>query len=198
MKFVDEMKINCYVENVLEYIRNYDKLNEIYLDVMLDGELYAHHLNVTKVAIQLAIGFGLCDEQIFQIALGAILHDIGKIKTPYNILYKPARLNDDELVIMQKHPVVGYNLIKHLSIPDISKTIVLEHHEKTDGKGYPYGIAKIALEVQLVTVADIFSALTERRIYHSPKSVIETLNFINEWRNINQRAVDILVRSVSD
>lgn len=192
------MKINCYVENVLEYIRNYDELNEIYLDVMLDGELYAHHLNVTKVAIQLAIGFGLCDEQIFQIALGAILHDIGKIKTPYNILYKPARLNDDELVIMQKHPVDGYNLIKHLSIPDISKTIVLEHHEKTDGMGYPYGIAKIALEVQLVTVADIFSALTERRIYHSPKSVIETLNFINEWRNINQRAVDILVRSVSD
>ena len=126
------------------------------------------------------------------------MHDIGKIKTPYNILYKPARLNDDELVIMQKHPVDGYNLIKHLSIPDISKTIVLEHHEKTDGMGYPYGIAKIALEVQLVTVADIFSALTERRIYHSPKSVIETLNFINEWRNINQRAVDILVRSVSD
>ena len=102
-----------------------------------------------------------------------MLHDIGKARIPISILEKPARLDNDELIIMRKHPEYGLDALK--SVPDIDQDMVdmvLHHHELLDGTGYPHGLKakEISDLVRIMTISDIFGALIERRSYKEPMS----------------------------
>ncbi len=103
----------------------------------------------------------------------ATLHDVGKARIPLTILDKPGRLDQGEQEIMERHPVIGYDLLK--SVPEISPEIldgVKHHHEYLDGSGYPDGLTapEISDLVRLLTISDIFAALVERRPYRPPVS----------------------------
>jgi putative nucleotidyltransferase with HDIG domain len=112
---------------------------------------------------------GLSDEQIEVLHRGGLLHDIGKIGVPASILDKPARLDSDELRIMQQHPEIGAQILTPIKAYANVIPVVLHHHEKWDGSGYPQGLAGTGIPflARLIAVPDVFDAITSDRPYRS-------------------------------
>ncbi len=132
-----------------------------------------HARRVSTYAVRLATQYGLAADAIETIRLGALLHDIGKLLVPVRILTKPGRLNDDEWVELRAHPDKGLGLLERIGLDDRVRDIVLHHHERHDGKGYPDGLkgSEIAWAVRIVSVVDSFDALTSPREYRAALSV---------------------------
>jgi putative nucleotidyltransferase with HDIG domain len=129
---------------------------------------FQHCLLVSGVAVGFALDIGFVSSDVMRLGMAATLHDIGKAHIPLSILDKPASLDPSETKIMRRHPVIGYDLLK--SVPDISSMVldgVRHHHEYLDGSGYPDGLisSEISDLVRLLTIADIFATLIERRSY---------------------------------
>lgn len=134
---------------------------------------FQHCLLVTGVAVGFALNIKFPDADVMRLGLAATLHDIGKARIPLAILDKPGRLAQSEQEIMNRHPVIGYELLK--AIPGICPEVldgVRHHHEYLDGSGYPDGLTapEISDLVRLLTISDIFAALIERRPYRVPMS----------------------------
>jgi putative nucleotidyltransferase with HDIG domain len=132
---------------------------------------FQHCLLVTGVAVAFALDLGFPSLDVKRLGIAATLHDIGKARIPLLILDKPGRLDPGEEVIIRRHPIIGYELLKDLS--DISPEIldgVRHHHEYLDGSGYPDALMapEISDLVRLLTISDIFSALIESRPYKPP------------------------------
>jgi HD-GYP domain-containing protein (c-di-GMP phosphodiesterase class II) len=134
---------------------------------------FQHCLLVTGVAVGFGLNIKFSDADLMRLGLAATLHDVGKARIPLAILDKPGRLDQREQEIMNRHPVIGYELLK--PIPDMSPEIldgVRHHHEYLDGSGYPDGLTAPAISdlVRMLTISDIFAALVERRPYRQPMS----------------------------
>ncbi|WP_407268791.1 HD-GYP domain-containing protein [Radiobacillus sp. PE A8.2] len=130
-----------------------------------------HSENVAKYALQIAVRLKLSKELCNIIRIGSLLHDIGKIGIPENILTKPDKLTTEEYDKVKTHPEIGYEIIKHVATFKGNGVldIVLYHHEKYDGTGYPRGLKgnSIPLVARIVAIADSFDAMTSHRIYRS-------------------------------
>jgi len=153
----------------LSIVKNYDEYT------------YTHLINVTILSMFFSKFLGASDFVIKEVGMGAILHDIGKVKIPTSILHKPGELTEEELKIMKKHPIIGYFAIKdEPTVSTYAKKIVLFHHERFDGNGYPLGLKfdRIGRYPQIVSLADVFDALTSERPYKPSMSIPQTLNFI--------------------
>lgn len=134
----------------------------------VDDYTYRHSVNVTILTILTAKAMGYTEPEIRQIALGALLHDIGKALVPAELLKKTDKLTAEEVIEMKKHPALGYELVKNMtSLPNSVKDIIHMHHEKIDGSGYPRGISGLDIpkHVRLVTVCDMYDAMTTSRVY---------------------------------
>jgi len=134
---------------------------------------FQHCLLVTGVAVAFALSVKFPDADVRRLGLAATLHDVGKARIPLAILDKPGRLDHDEQQIMNRHPVIGYELLQ--AVPDIGPEIldgVRHHHEYLDGSGYPDGLtaSEISDLVRLLTISDIFAALIEWRPYRPSMS----------------------------
>ncbi len=132
---------------------------------------YRHSLLVTGFAVTLAQKLKVRREDQRRVARAGLLHDVGKAFIPVNILDKPGKLTDAEMGEVRKHPRLGYDLLVQFGgFPEEILNCVLHHHELIDGSGYPDGLKgnEIADLVRMVTIADIFSALIERRAYRDP------------------------------
>jgi len=140
-----------------------------------------HSKKVVELSLEIAKILGINDEdEIETIKYGAILHDIGKIGIPEAILNKPSKLTPEEFEIMKKHTIFGEKIIKSIPGWDLVADIVRHHHENYDGSGYPDGLLgeEISLRTQVVSIADVFTALTEDRPYRKALSVDEALKII--------------------
>lgn len=197
MRFRDEKKIKEILVEALEEIKGNDKLKDLFNAELLEGELYYHSIEVARIATQLMLILNYHQQDMIETAIGAILHDIGKLYVPKEILYKTSELTTEEFKIIKKHPVDGYNALRGTNLSEQSLNVVRSHHEKLDGNGYPDGIIDIPENVQLVTVADIYSAMTERRCYHSPISTVKALREIDN-SGLKQEVVDALYDSIID
>lgn len=126
-----------------------------------------HQRRVAALATAIAREMGLPDEQINGIHLAAIIHDLGKVHVPAEILSKPGKLSDIEFMLIKTHPQAGYDIIKDVKFPWPIADIVLQHHEKLDGSGYPCGLKgeQILLESKIITVADVVEAISSHRPY---------------------------------
>jgi putative nucleotidyltransferase with HDIG domain len=135
------------------------------------SQTYQHCLLVTGVAVTFgrSLGFSATDQH--KLAVAGLLHDIGKAKIPLAILEKPGRLDADEIVVMKRHPLLGLEALQDARGLD-SKMLdmVVHHHEYLDGSGYPHGLGAGAISdlVRIMTIADVFGALIERRTYKPP------------------------------
>ncbi|MCX8029031.1 MAG: HD-GYP domain-containing protein [Brevinematales bacterium] len=136
-----------------------------------DTYSYIHAVNTSILSTYIASRLGLSMEKTIAVGLGALLIDIGKIKIPVSILNKKDPLTPFEFDTIKKHPTIGYQLIKESPyLDEISKRIVLLHHEQVDGKGYPLGVdgSKIDIYAKIVSICDSFDAMTTERPYRSP------------------------------
>ena len=136
-------------------------------------DVAAHSRRVSAFSAKLAIQFGLADEVVQTIRIGALLHDVGKMLTPSRILDKPGRPNAREWQELKLHPELGAEICHRSGFDDEVVAIVLHHHERGDGSGYPDGLAHPAIPytVRIVAVMDTFDALTSSRDYRERLSV---------------------------
>jgi putative two-component system response regulator len=137
-----------------------------------DSYTHAHMRRLNDYARLLAEQFEWDREQLEDLEFGAILHDIGKIYIPEDVLQKEGKLNDEEMSDMRKHPEVGAHMIKDIPYLASATPMVLYHHERWDGGGYPEGLSgeEIPLGARLLAVADAFDAMTSNRPYRNALS----------------------------
>lgn len=138
-------------------------------------------INTVSVAINIAKYFGLSEEELEHIYLGALLHDVGKIAIPTSILEFPGKLSDEQMRIMRTHVTETEKIIKNC-IPTYICNLAVRHHEKLDGSGYPYGLTgkDLSFSERIVAIADIVSALSSRRSYKEPFPKDKTLAILSQ------------------
>ena len=141
-----------------------------------------HSEKVTEVALQISKALGLSSEEEEILRRGGLLHDIGKLGIPHEILDKPRKLDAKERALMQKHVLLGARILEPIAAYKVIMPIVLEHHENYDGTGYPYGISgeDISLYARIIAVADRFEALTSNRPYRRALDQKGAIEFIKE------------------
>ncbi len=152
------------------------------LDIQsFDDFTYTHGLNVGIISMVFARKMGLEEELVKDIGLGGFLHDIGKIRMPFDLLHKQGSLNEKDLKTMRNHPRYGYEMLKASSqISEMVKKIVLLHHEKFDGTGYPFGFKDTQIDdgIYVVAIAEIYDTLTSTLSYRKALSPKESLKII--------------------
>ncbi len=136
-----------------------------------------HSSRLATSAVTTAKLMGLSTEEMRQIEIAAILHDLGKIGIPDEILKKPSRLTIEEQTIMQKHPEYGWAVMRGIPGCETASLLVLHHHEMWDGRGYPAGLKgeNIPLGARIVAIADAFDAMTTDRCYRNGMPVEKAL-----------------------
>ena len=141
-----------------------------------------HQRRVAELAESIAAEMGLPADRTEGIRMAAFIHDLGKISVPSEILCKPTLLRKAELELLRDHPRAGYDILKDIAFPWPIARIVLEHHEKLDGSGYPGGISgdDILLESRVVTVADVVESMASHRPYRPSKGLDAALAEIGE------------------
>ena len=132
-----------------------------------DAYTQGHCSRVADYACALALASGLPEEELSWFRMGALLHDVGKVAVPLEILNKPGPLDEEEFRTMASHPVVGVELLGDIEFPWDVRPMIRHHHERVDGSGYPDGLAgdEIPLAARILTVADVYDALTTNRSY---------------------------------
>lgn len=146
-----------------------------------DDYTYSHCLNVTVISVVLGIALGLSKDTIYELSIGGLIHDTGKMFVPKEILNKPDKLTPEEFEEIKKHSELGYRyLLNSADIPENSKIATLQHHEQFNGKGYPSGISgeSITQFARIISVADVYDALTSDRPYRKAMLPSDAIEYI--------------------
>ncbi|MCH1627355.1 HD-GYP domain-containing protein [Ferdinandcohnia quinoae] len=134
-----------------------------------DEYTYRHNIGVGIIATLIGKWLSLPEKLLAKLTIAAILHDIGKVKIPLEILNKPGKLTKVEYEIVKQHTILGYEILKKSEgVSEDISLVALQHHEREDGKGYPYGIQgnEISYLAKIVAIADVFHAMSSNRVYH--------------------------------
>ena len=136
-----------------------------------------HQYRVSDLCCAIGEKIGLSTENISGLRVSALLHDLGLLRVPEEVLGKPSTLTDDESALIKKHPQTAYQFISHVDFPWPVAEIVLQHHEHFDGSGYPNGLAgdQIRIEAKIICVADAVEALTSERPHKPAATLIEAV-----------------------
>ena len=163
-----------------------------------DKETEGHTMRVAEMALRLARAFSLGEEELVYIRWGALLHDIGKMGIPDNILLKPGPLTDEEWVIMRNHPRLSFNMLSPIQYLRSALDIPYCHHEKWDGTGYPRGLKgeQIPLAARIFALADVWDALLSDRPYRPAWTVKKTLAHIQSQtgQHFDPKVVETFLR----
>ncbi len=168
-KLIDEMLSSD------EIVFNLSELRDV------DDYIFEHSVNVCILSIINGMMTGFNKEKLLELGIGALLHDIGKLRVDQNILNKPGLLDDHEFNEVKRHSEYGYNLLKNCSyIPESSSYVALLHHERFDGNGYPRGYysEKIHVYSKICAVSDVFDALTSDRVYGKKISPFKAMEYL--------------------
>jgi putative two-component system response regulator len=168
-----------------------------------DTETGAHTHRMSAFCHLLASRLGKSSDVAESIRLASLLHDIGKIAVPDTILLKPGSLTEEERKVMQKHALVGYEILKDSTskLLQLGATIALTHHEWWDGRGYPRGLKRdeIPMEGRIAAVADVFDALTSDRPYRPAFSLTQAIEImrVHSGSHLDAELVDLLLSDLS-
>ena len=153
---------------------------------MRDAYTAGHQRRVTDLARAIATEMQLSEHHIDGIRMAGTIHDIGKIGVPAEILNKPIRLTDIEFNLIKIHPLVGYNILKQIKFPWPVAKMILQHHERMNGSGYPHGLSGdvILLQARILGVADVVEAMASRRPYRPALGIDKALEEISQNRSV--------------
>jgi len=161
-----------------------------------------HQKRVGILAYEIAMALGLSEEQSNGVRLAGAIHDIGKIYVPAEILSKPGILSTNELNIIKAHPEVGHDILKNIDFPWPIAQIVLQHHERLDGSGYPYNLKEkeILLEAKIVGIADVIEAMASHRPYRPALGVKKAIKELEKNKGIlyDPDIVDVCIEIIKN
>ena len=161
-----------------------------------------HQRRVASLAVKIAEDLGLSPSQIMGLQMASVVHDIGKIHIPAEILSKPSALTAAEFEIIKTHPTVGWEVLKNIDFPWPVAEIVYQHHERLDGSGYPRGLKsdEILLETKILMVADVIDAMSVHRPYRPALDMLSALQEImqHKGRLFDAKVVDSCVKLIID
>lgn len=197
---IDTQQVNRTVEKMVDSIfRNQDALTSLARLKSFDDYTFAHCVNVCILSVAIGRHTGLAKEALQDLGVGAILHDVGKVLVPENILKKPGALTDNEFQVMRTHAELGAEVLRSTKeISDESRYVASQHHEKYDGTGYPKKIGKddIHLYARIGAVADVYDAMTSNRVYQHgmlPEEALKKMYLMRE-KNFDPEFVERLIR----
>jgi response regulator RpfG family c-di-GMP phosphodiesterase len=207
-----EIANRTYSENLEHMVKERtDKLRKA-----LDGIIHAmaltvetrdpytagHQHRVTELALAIAREDTLSEERIEGLRMAGMIHDLGKIAVPSEILSKPGRLTDMEFGLIKTHPQAGYNILKEIDFPWPVAQMVLQHHERINGSGYPNGLSDEAIlpEAKILAVADVVEAMSSHRPYRPALGIDIAIEEISKNKNVlyDPIAVEACVKVLSD
>jgi len=179
------------VRDITERRRAHDKQRTTLIDTIRamahaveqrDPYTAGHMQRVAEVAVLIAREMGWDEERILGLRLGALIHDVGKIYVPAEILSRTGKLSDAEFSIIKAHPAVGYEIIKEVDFPWPVATMIHQHHEHLDGSGYPNRLQgeDIVMEARILTVADVLEAINSHRPYRPALGMAAALEELNQ------------------
>ena len=157
--------------------------------------LYTHSIDVAIISLMIAEELGYTDEELWNIGLGAFLHDVGKLLIPKLIIQKPGSLNDMEMVYIRQHCELGMSSLEPYCLPKECTDIVLQHHERLDGSGYPKGLKgdEICRNARIAMIADAVDAITSGRPYKQAQEMDAAIKILrSDEEKYSQELVSLL------
>lgn len=196
---VKEIFTVCKKQNKILDMENIEQLQKISLNLVetitrdnnisigitdlqtYDNNTYYHSLSVAVLSLAIGTALNFDKDELIELGMSALLHDIGKINIPHDIIDKPTKLTNEEYEIVKNHPRLGGNIVSsNISITDKSYNGIIAHHEKYDGTGYPRGLKgdDIPLFGRIIAIADVYDALTGNRSYRKPIKPSEAIEYV--------------------
>lgn len=182
--------------------KNKESLFNMVQVMSTDLSTYVHCVNVAVLSILTGKGMGFSRSELIDLGTGALMHDIGKAEIPIEIINKPDKLTDEELEMIKRHAVLGYQAVKeNNSVSTFIKTIILMHHERLDGSGYPLGVMgdKINKYTRIVSICDVFDALISDKVYREKMPIYKALELIEcqVGRKLDEKIYKVFVKNIS-
>jgi len=167
-------KVNTALEGAVELVSKVVEARDPYTA--------GHQENVSRLATAIADRLGLEKDTVRSVRIAGLLHDVGKVSIPAEILSKPGKLTDLEWSLIKRHPVIGYEILRDVQLGGPIAEIVKDHHERINGTGYPEGLegSEISLESKIVAVADVVEAMVSHRPYRASKGLDEAIQEIED------------------
>jgi HD-GYP domain-containing protein (c-di-GMP phosphodiesterase class II) len=167
-----------------------------------DEYTYYHSVSVATLSILLGVARGMSRPALYKLGMGALLHDVGKVFIPREIVQKPGALTDEEYEEMKHHSLLGYDYLReYWAGPAESIVAVLAHHERYDGSGYPLGLSgdKQPLEARIVALSDVYDAMTSERPYRGAIPPSEAIEHImgNSGTMFDPQLVSIFMKKIT-
>lgn len=165
-----------------------------------DEYTYVHSVAVCALMINLGRQLGLDEGVVRDLGVAGLLHDVGKVATPPEVLNKPGKLTDAEFVIMRSHPERGHEVLtRSEGVPEMALDVCLHHHERIDGTGYPHGLKgeEISLASRIASVCDVYDAISSNRPYKEAWGAADSLANMYRWEgHFDKRLLNAFIRSV--
>ena len=181
----------------LENILNETVLSLCESFAYIDPYTVGHHKKVMKLAVEIALEMDLNEEEVKCITFASLLHDIGKVYVPQSILSKPSILTENEFNLIKEHPQIGYNITKNISFPWNVSKMILDHHERLDGSGYPNSLIgdEISIGARIIAVADVVDAMLSHRPYRAALDYIYVIEELEKNAGItyDETVIDICI-----
>jgi putative nucleotidyltransferase with HDIG domain len=183
------LKLEIQLKDTMKQLQRalYETIDAITLmSEIKDPYTSGHQKRVAIISSAIATELGLSKDAIDGIYVAGLLHDVGKISVPNDILAKPGKLNEGEFIIIKNHPIVSYTILEHIEFPWPIASIVNQHHERIDGSGYPYGIQgnEMSIGSRILSVADVVEAMTAHRPYRPALGLKKALSEIENNKGI--------------
>jgi HD-GYP domain-containing protein (c-di-GMP phosphodiesterase class II) len=200
------------VERIVDEVLSADTLPGLTSLKSYDNYTFCHSVDVAIAALLLGQKLYLPHDRLKALGIGCVLHDIGKMAVPQDVLNKPGRLTEQEFSVVRQHPSIGYELVK-AQMPDdiLPKYVVLQHHERQDGAGYPHGLHgintvlrdtrgryesdRMLLLPEIAAVADVYDALSSDRPYRPGMAPEQIASIMRDMRakHLNSEVLDIFL-----
>ncbi len=144
------------------------------------GWVYEHSVNVALISVMIAVEMNLDRNSLYNLTLGGLLHDVGKLLVPMTIIQKNTSLSEAEMNLVKKHSELGMSLVAGCGLNSDCMAVIMQHHERLDGSGYPYGLksAEIHPLAKITMIADVLDAITSFRPYRPARSIGEAISLI--------------------